>query len=187
MRALMTSILTCALAACGGGSGSTANETTPVTTAPAPIPQAQHARGAREASATFTSLGGSLSLSNGARLEIPAGAFDQPTEVVFSVGADTQAFSNREDDRPIGPTLQIAPPLTPAVALVLSASFAGTPSGFSAEHAAIAIEESDNQRALSMGGQQTRWQYGAATIEGNRVSAQLAQVEGLRIQFLVSR
>lgn len=158
-----------------------------MTAAPVQAPQPQHARGSSSASATFTSQGGSLRLSNGARLDVPTGAFDQPTEIVFAVGAATQAFANREDDRPIGPTLQIEPAVVPSVPLLLSASFAGVPSGFSAEHAAIAVEVADNQRALSMGGQQTRWQYGAATVEGGRVSAELPQTEGLRIQFLVSR
>ena len=43
------------------------------------------------------------------------------------------------------------------------------------------------RRALAMGGTQTRWQYGPASVGAGRVQAELTELNGLRLQFVVSR
>jgi len=134
--------------------------------------------------------GGTFSLSNGARLEIPEGALAEDVELTFSVGTATQSFNNREDVRPVGPSVMAQPAvvLQPGTRITISSPMGMLPDDFTNEDLAIAYEEvSEAQRAMQMGTVQTIWQYGPARAEGSRMVAELSQLSGLRFQFVVSR
>jgi hypothetical protein len=90
----------------------------------------------------------------------------------------------------VGPTLTIQPALVaaPGTRITVSVPFAQMPAGFSEEDIAVAVEVvDDNQRALQMGGVQTRWHNFPASITGRRMVAELTELDGLRLQFLASR
>jgi hypothetical protein len=139
---------------------------------------------------TVGSDGGKLELKNGARLEIPDGALKEPVEITLAEGGHTTAFANHEYERAIGPTIEIAPAVVPAVPFVVSIPLEALPEGFTEEDLAMATEVvSDDQRALDveMTGVQTRWYYMPARSRKGRVVGELAQVPGMRVQFVVSR
>jgi len=133
--------------------------------------------------------GGTLSLTNGARLEIPAGALDELTEVTLSHGAEGQAFGDREAQRALGPMLNIEPPLySDGVAFVVSIPEQPIPNGWSTEDLAFAMEEvSDEQRAIDVLGTVTRWQFYNTNVEGGRIRASTTGLHGHRVQFGVAR
>src|SRR5262245_59321116 len=84
----------------------------PVTIAAEVTPRPVRKRGGDTLIARVGRAGGPLELDNGARLDIPAGALDEEVEVTFADGTRTTAFANRDFERPLGPTLEIAPELT---------------------------------------------------------------------------
>ncbi len=132
--------------------------------------------------------GGKLELANGARLEIPAGALSETAEITFSEGAHTTAFANHEYERPVGPTLQVGPTLNLKKPFKLSVPLGKMPEGFTAKDLTLAAEVmSDSQRAVPMQGTQTRWDYLPATSTSERAVAELAQIPGYRVQFVVSK
>ena len=147
------------------------------------------ASGSAEARATVGPAGGTLSLSNGARLEIPAGALSAPTEVVLSHGVEGQAFRDRETQRALGPMLNIEPVLRSGGAeFVVSIPQQPVPNGWSQEDLAFAMEEvSDEQRAIDVLGTVTRWQYYPVRMTGGRLAAHTMGLQGARVQFGVSR
>src|SRR4051794_24619344 len=119
------------LSACGGTTASPAPKTAPTTMAAQPersIPV--HKRGAQKLIVEVGSAGGTLELDNGARLEIPAGALSESVEITFAAGARTTAFSNKEHERPIGPTLEIAPELELSSPVKVSVPALQLPEGF---------------------------------------------------------
>jgi hypothetical protein len=175
--------------ACGGA------EVQPAETAaaerqrtPAP-PKPIHERGTDEVRAEVPTAGGTLELANGARVEVPADALPARTTLTFSVGPPTQVFAHREHQQPVGPMLQLEPALvaTPGKRLRISVPFVQVPSGFTQDDLALAVESVAEQRALGMGGTQTRWQNFPVTVEGNRLVGELAEVPGMRLVFLAAR
>ena len=68
-----------------------------------------HARGDVSASARIGRAGGTLELSSGVKIEIPAGAISEPIDLSLSYGGATSAFANREDERPLGRVFVVAP------------------------------------------------------------------------------
>jgi len=150
-----------------------------------------HATGGSSATATIGAAGGSLAVSNGWRLEIPAGALGDTVTIALSAGSQTQAWNNRDYERPIGPAMQIQPALVaqPGQRLTVSAPLQPLPSGFTQENITLAYEVVDeHQRELGGRGTntQTRWDYANATVSGERMSAEVPGLGGFRLQFLVS-
>ncbi|MCS6799777.1 MAG: hypothetical protein NZ898_14890 [Myxococcota bacterium] len=145
--------------------------------------------GDREVRARIGASGGVLELANGARLEIGEGALATSTEVTFALGATTAALQSREDRRPIGPVLLVEPALVaqPGQRFILSIPAAQLPSGFSAEDLALAVEQPAEERALGIGGPQTRWTLVTARHEGGRAIAELTELPGMRLGFVVAR
>jgi len=180
--------------ACGGGNGAEGGtgETTPATQ-PAPQPQPAgpvSKQGDEVVTATVSEAGGTLSLRNGAKLTIPEGALAEPTEVTLGPGAHTEVFTHREGTKAIGPILQVEPAMVapPGARFELSLPFErGLPSGFSQDDLALGVEMMDEQRALQMGGMQTRWQNFPARVQGGRLLGELDELPGMRLQFLVAR
>jgi hypothetical protein len=147
--------------------------------------------GGDEVAADVGGDGGTLELSNGARLDIARGALSSRTRVTFSIGAQPLAFQiAREDQQAVGPTLQVTPTLiaSEGSTIVVSIPFTGLPSGFGSEDLAVAVEMMDDQnRVLETGSTRTRWQFLPAAVERNRLRAELAEVPGMRLQFVAAR
>ena len=176
--------------AVGCGGAAAAEPTLPVM-ADEPIASGPvHARGDSSVSARVGSQGGALELTNGARLEIPAGALTEEIEVVFAHGASTQVFSGQDHERPVGPTLAVSPAMVaaPDHHFVVSVPINLLPDGFGNDDLGLAAEVVDeDQRDLHLGGTQTRWEYGPAHAATGRAIAEIETLGGQRLQFVVSR
>jgi hypothetical protein len=179
-----SSLSACASSAPGGSSAST---TTPVEVRNKTLP-AVHKRGAQKLIVEVGTAGGTLELDNGARLVIPEGALAQNVEITFSEGARTTAFSNHEYEKPLGPTIEISPEVELASPVRLSIPLKQLPDGFEEKDLAMGLEVvSSTQRAVQGYGVQTRWDYLTASAEGGRAVADLEQIPGYRVQFVVSK
>ena len=149
---------------------------------------AVHKRGGEKMIVEVGSAGGTLELGNGARLDIPAGALSETVEMTFSEGTHTTAFSNHEYERPVGPIVEIGPTLALNQPLKLSIPLSRLPEGFAEKDLTLAAEVvSDEQRAVQMHGVQTRWDYLPASSASGRAVAELNEVPGYRMQFVVSQ
>jgi hypothetical protein len=132
--------------------------------------------------------GGTLELDNGARLEIPQGALGETVEITFAHGNKTTAFSNHDWERPLGPTLEIAPGIALGAPVKVSVPVTTLPEGFAETDLALGLEvASDEQRAVQMHGVATRWDYFPAAASSGRAVAELNELPGYRLQFVVSK
>jgi hypothetical protein len=149
---------------------------------------AVHERGGEKLTVDVGDEGGTLELDNGARLEIPRGALTEVTEVTFSRGTKTTAFSNHEWERPLGPTLEVSPGVPLGTPVRISVPVSNLPEGFSPEDLALGLEvAADQQRGAEMTGTVTHWSYIPATSTSGRFVAELDQLPGYRLQFVVSK
>jgi hypothetical protein len=173
-------------AGCGGG-----DEPPPSTAATAAAPTGPvDARGGRQVEAEVGPPGGRLTLEGGAILVIPEGALTEPTAVRFSAVDGSQAIGRENDQEGIGPALMILPAMRSASGqpFELRVPFLTLPSGYDREDLALATEEVQQvQRAMGMGGTQTRWFMNPARIEGDEVVGEVDTLSGHRVQFVVSR
>ena len=186
---------TCLLVACGSGAAP-ADSTLPIESAPAPGARssgpstAAHEHGDHQASARMGRAGGDLTLGNGARLEIPPGALEQETEVVFSLGEEVNAFRNREDERTVGPALVVAPEVASAngAKFIVTLPYTSLPEGFTEEHVAIAFERhAEGATGFRGGATRTTWEHAAARVTpDHKLRAELDALPGMRVQFVVS-
>jgi hypothetical protein len=145
-------------------------------------------KGGSKLIATVGKAGGRLELGNGARLEIPEGALSEAVEITFSEGTHSTAFSNHEYEKPVGPILEVSPPLQLNQSFRVSIPATRLPEGFEASDLTLAVEvPADEQRAVQMHGVQTRWDYLPARSEDGRAVGELSAVPGYRVQFVVSR
>ncbi len=198
-RAFAKDALACAVSALtlvvcvGACSGAATN--TPAARAPEPVvgdssdsSVAVHKRGGEKLVVEVGRAGGTLELGNGARLEIPAGALSETVEMAFSEGTHTTAFSNHDYERPVGPIVEIGPTLALNRPLKLSVPLSRLPEGFEEKDLTLAAEVvADKQRAVQMHGVQTRWDYLPASSDAGRAVAELNEVPGYRMQFVVSQ
>jgi hypothetical protein len=131
--------------------------------------------------------GGTLELDEGPRVVIPAGAVQSGQEYVLKIAAKTTAFSNKESERPLGPTFSFAPGLDAPDGLPCEVSFplASVPAGWGEPSIAYEVGEDE---AISYGedSQRTKWQYERAKTESGRVVARLNDLQGLRMQFVLT-
>lgn len=146
-----------------------------------------HQRGGQKIVAEVGEAGGTLELDNGARLDIPKGALSEPVTLTFAAGARTTAFSNREYERALGPTLEIAPALVLGTPLSVSVPLAELPEGFAPDDLALGVEVAADLQRLGAQGTQTRWDYMDATTQHGRMAASLTRLSGMRVQFIVSK
>ncbi|MDQ3035262.1 MAG: hypothetical protein M3Y87_22840, partial [Myxococcota bacterium] len=144
--------------------------------------------GEREVRARVGSAGGRLELANGGRLEIPAGALAQETEIFFGTGASAREAWDAETKQPLGPTLEVRPAIVAAngAEFRVSAPATQVPDGFEADDLALGHEEEVDARHLSAT-TATRWQMWPARVESGRFVADLPALGGHRVQFGVSR
>jgi len=176
------------LMGCGGSAGTapaanTANEAKPGgVVASRPVSK----RGSGSVSATVGAGGGSLELDEGPRVEVPAGTVADTTDFVLKVAAKTTAFSNKESERPLGPTFSFSPPADAPSGGAIEVSFplGSLPEGWG--DPSIAYEVSAGAIVGAEDSTRTRWQYERAALSGGRVVAQLPAVTGLRMQFVLS-
>lgn len=186
--------LACALwvlTACGGSQGAQATtggllEERPLPPTTGPVT----ASGTREARAVVGPAGGTLSLANGARLEIPAGALARDVEITLQVDAEGHAFGDAERQRPLGPMLAVTPALVAqgGAPFVLSIPEQPIPTGFASEDLAFAVEEEDeNARAIETIATHTRWQFYPVEVQGGRFVARTEVLPGHRVRFGVAR
>lgn len=147
------------------------------------------ATGSGEARAIVGQAGGTLTLSNGARLEIPPGALAREVEVTLHVGAEGQAFGDGERQRPLGPMLGVTPAIVAEEgSFVLSIPEQPVPTGFASDDLAFAMEEADaDARAIDTIATQTRWQFYPVQVEGGRFVARTEGFHGHRVRFGVAR
>lgn len=187
---LASALLSVGLIACGGSQSAETTGGPLEEEEPPPPARPVSASGSSEATAAVASAGGTLSLENGARLEIPSGALSEPTEVVLRRGAEGQAFGDGENQRPLGPMLNIEPALfaSDGGSFVVSVPSQTIPSGFEEADLAFAMEEvDDQQRAIDTLGTQTRWQFYPVEVENGRWMARVTGLPGHRVQFGVAR
>ena len=144
-------------------------------------------RGSGSVSATVGSGGGSLELNEGPRVEIPSGAVQGGQDFVLKVAPKTTAFSNKESERPLGPTFSFSPGVDAPSGSTIDVSFplASLPSGWGEPSIAY---EAEAGAAITYGEDSTRtkWYYERASMSGGRVVARLPAVNGLRMQFVLT-
>lgn len=192
MRWILVGAVSSLVAVGCGGSQSDTGSTTGGGLQEDPPPQATgpaNASGSEEATAMVGSAGGTFSLSNGGRLEIPSGALSETVEVRFAIGADGQAFGDLENQRSLGPMLNVTPTLNSEGGMLrISVPQQPIPNGWEEDDLAFAMEEvHDEQRAIDVLGTVTRWQFYRARVENGRLVAEVPGVPGHRLQFGVSR
>jgi hypothetical protein len=185
-RFLMVSFLA---VGCGGGAPApAASATTPVKEASETGPRNPVSkRGSGKIAATVGSGGGTLELEEGPRVVIPAGALKGGQEFVLELAGKTTAFSNKESERPLGPTFSFSPAVDAGDGSPLEVSLPldSLPNGWGEPSIAYEVEEGTE---ISYGEDSTRtkWQYQRATAGAGRVKAQLAGLNGLRMQFVLT-
>lgn len=191
--ACVTAGVSVGLVGCGGassaGAGTTPSEAAEASPAEGGDVTAEvHRRGAEKLIVVVGPPGGTLELDNGARLVIPAGALTESVEVTFAQGSRTTAFSNHDYERAFGPTLEIALDSNLQIPVQVSVPDTKLPDGFTEKDLAIGVEvQSSTQRAVQGQGTQTHWDYLDAKAGAGRALAELRQVPGYRVQFIVSK
>jgi hypothetical protein len=175
------------LMGCGGSqaaapAATTANEAKPGALAAQPV----NKRGSGSVSAHLGPSGGSLELDEGPRVEVPSGTVKEGQDFVLKLAQKTTAFSNKESERPLGPTFSFAPELEAGSggAIKVSLPLASLPEGWG--DPAIAYEVSEGEVVGAEDSTRTRWQYLRAAMSGGRVVASMPSVNGLRMQFVLT-
>jgi hypothetical protein len=131
--------------------------------------------------------GGTLELDEGPRVMVPPGTVKAGQEFVLKVAPKTTAFSNKESEKPLGPTFAFAPGIDASSGEGIEISYPlGTlPKGWGEPSIAYEVQEGAE---ITYGENSTRtsWQYERAKLTGGRVVAHLASVDGLRMQFVLT-
>ncbi len=147
-------------------------------------------RGGDAVEATMGPDGGQLELANGARLEIPSGAFEEATLLVMRNAPATTAFLNQEDLAAVGPLVFVSPEIygSDSGEIVFSIPLASLPAGYEPEHLQIANEQPEgDQREYAENTTSTRWHYDRAQLQNGRAVARFRSLPGMRLQFVVSK
>lgn len=191
-QVLLTILCALAIVACGGGSmerpaASSDSESSSGSEFPSG-PVRKHGGDAVEA--MIGPDGGQLELANGARLDIPAGLLEEPTQLVMRNAPATTAFLNQEDLAAVGPLVFVSPEIygSGSAKLVFSIPLASLPAGYEDEHLQIANEQPEgDQREYAENTTTTRWHYDRAARENGRAVARFSSLPGMRLQFVVSK
>ena len=185
---LVSSVVASQGAACGGEQASapdtrTAQDVARVesTVSAGPV----HESGSGSVAAEIGPGGGTVELSEGPRLTVPAGILGNTQEYVLQTATLTTAFLNEESEQAVGPTFAISPALTPdSGAVEVSIPLSSMPDGFG--EPALAYEYGVGNRVGAEDSQHTRWQYENARYEDGRLVAKMDALTGMRLQFVLT-
>jgi hypothetical protein len=153
----------------------------------APMPTgAVHKSGGDKATATMGPAGGTLDIASGARVEIPPGTFSEATDVVITLSQGTTAFFNDEHEKPVGPTFEVSPAMQApdGQSIRVSIPLASYPEGWG--DASLGYEYPEGARVGAEDSEHTKWQYENAKLSGGRAVAEVSEVAGYRLQFVLT-
>lgn len=143
-------------------------------------------QGSGSVAAVIGRPGGTLELSQGPRVEIPAGAVEGGQEFVLKVAQKTTVFGNKESEKAVGPTFSFAPGLNApdGASIIVSFPLGTVPEGWGEPSIAYEVDEG----AIGHGEDSTRtkWQYENASLQGGRIVAKMPGLTGLRMQFVLT-
>lgn len=126
--------------------------------------------------------GGSLELTEGPKVVVPAGVVEGGQDFVLKLAPMTTAFANKESEKALGPTFSFSPPLDAPIEV--SFPLGSMPDGWG--DPSIAYEEAVGAEIKGEDSTRTKWQYERAKYTGGRVVATLPQATGLRLQFTLT-
>ena len=189
MKALATRVIATGLvlAGCGGASAAGPGASNANEGGGGGVPNTRaNAVGTGSVSALIGPPGGSLELSGGPRVEIPAGAVQEALEYVLSTAPKTTAFFNQEHERPVGPTFSFAPDVQApdGESIRVSLPLASFPDGWG--DPSIAYEYVVGAMVGADEAEHTRWDYEDARLSGGRLVADLPGLPGDRLQFILT-
>lgn len=143
-----------------------------------------HLSGDRDVHGVIGPAGGSISLGNGFRIEIPEGALEGDTTFDADIGAPANVWSSEEGETESGPLYDLRPFVIASGGrhFTISCDAPRAPSGFERADVVLGMEEEMARRAFT-DAVQTRWQYHPARREGERYVADVAYFGGHRLQF----
>lgn len=140
---------------------------------------------------TVGRAGGTLTLRNGARLEIPAGALDRDYEIRMHEAEPARlAWDDPANEKELGPIFAVNPALAAGGGNVfrISVPQMALPQSYTNADLAFGVEEEASvTRALDMAGTETRWRFWPVNVENGRFVAEMQSLGGHRMQFGVSR
>ena len=184
---VITAPLLVLLAACGGGAstgGSEASSGDEETASSGPS-RPVNEKGSGSVAATIGSAGGSLELTEGPRVVIPSGATSSEMEYALQDAPLTTAFGNEEKEKPVGPTFVFSPGVaSEGDPIEVSIPFGAMPKGWG--EPALAYEYGVGNRVGAEDSQHTRWQYEDASYTGGRLVANVSELTGMRLQFVLT-
>lgn len=130
--------------------------------------------------------GGTLELSSGPRVEIPAGTIEGSEEFVLKDAPKTTAFLNSEHEKPVGPAFIFSPGVNAPEgrAIEVSIPLASYPEGWG--EVSIAYEYGAGAMVGAEDAEHTKWQYENAKLSGGRAVAKLPALNGYRLQFVLT-
>jgi hypothetical protein len=142
--------------------------------------------GSTSVTATLGPGGGTLELTEGPRVVVPAGAVQGAQDFVLNLAPKTTAFANKESEKALGPTFSFAPPLDASDNGGIEVSFplGSMPDGWG--DPSIAYEAEEGAEIMGEDSTRTKWQYERAKYSGGRVTATLPQANGLRMAFTLT-
>lgn len=151
---------------------------------PPPPRTAVHLRGDRDVHGVIGPEGGSITLADGLRIDIPEGALDEDVTFDADVGAEANVWSSEEGEVESGPLYDLRPFVVAASGhtFTISCDAPPAPTGFESADIVLGMEEEMERRAFT-DAVQTRWQYHPARREGDRYVADVAYFGGHRLQF----
>ena len=186
-RLIASAALLLALLGCKSNSpAAAAPEPTSGGDAPTAISAPVHKSGSGTVSATLGSGGGTLELTGGPRIEIPAGAIQGTQEFVLKEAPRTTAFFNSEHERPAGPTFIFSPDVEApdGSSITVSYNVPNIPEGWGKP--SLAYEYAAGEMVGAEDSEHTKWQYEDAELQGSKVVARLPALNGYRLQFVMT-
>lgn len=182
-RITALAIVTTVLGAACGGSPPPATHHTEEPPPPPPPRGAVHLEGS-DVHGVIGPAGGTITLSNGCRIDIPDGSIDADLEFHATEGAAANVWSSEEGEVEAGPLFDLRPFVVAESGhtFTISCPARDAPRGFESADVRLGMEEEMERRAFT-DAVQTRWQYHPASREGDRFVAELAYFGGHRVQF----
>lgn len=182
-RSNFGSVVIFAALACSCG-GSPPRETTVEAPPPPPPARPVHISGDRDVHGVIGPAGGSITLGNGFRIDIPEGALAADTTFEADIGAEANVWSSEEGEVESGPLYDLRPFVIAESGhtFTISCDAPRAPAGFESADVVLGMEEEMERRAFT-DAVQTRWQYHPASRIGERYSATLGYFGGHRLQF----